>query len=104
MDLKTLLVGTRQTIAGTVYGTIVVLSVVTAGAKAYDEDPWGLAVIGGATVLIFWAAHVYSHGLGESLNLGRRLTGSELRAIARRESPILLAGVLPGAMVVLGAL
>jgi hypothetical protein len=104
MDLKTLLVGTRQTIAGTVYGTIVVLSVLTAGAKAYDKDPWGLAVIAGATVLVFWAAHVYSHGLGESLNLGRRLTASELRAIARRESPILLAGVLPGAMIVLGAL
>lgn len=42
MDLKTLLVGTRQTIAGIVYGTIVVLSVVTAGAKAYDKDPWDL--------------------------------------------------------------
>jgi hypothetical protein len=104
MDLKTLLVGTRQTIAGTVYGTIVVLSVVTAGARAYEKDPWGLAVIAAATVLVFWAAHVYSHGLGESLNLGRRLTASELRVMARRESPILLAGVLPGAMIVLGAL
>ena len=55
-------------------------------------------------MLIFWAAHVYSHGLGESLNLGRRLTASELRAIGRRESPILLAGVLPGVVIVLGAL
>jgi type IV secretory pathway VirB2 component (pilin) len=36
---KTLLAGTRQSITGTVYRTIVVLSVVTAGAKAYDKDP-----------------------------------------------------------------
>ncbi len=104
MDLKTLIVGTRETIAGTVYGTIVVLSVVTAGARAYDNDPWGLVVIAGATVLVFWVAHVYSHGLGESLRVGRRLTASELRAIARRESPILLAGLLPGAMIILGAI
>jgi hypothetical protein len=39
MDLKTLRVGTRQSIAGTVYRMIVVLSVVEAGAKAYDKDP-----------------------------------------------------------------
>ena len=39
MDLKTVLVGTRQSIAGTVYRTIVVLSLVEAGAKAYDKDP-----------------------------------------------------------------
>jgi len=39
MDLKTLLVGTRQSIAGTVYRAIVVLSVVTAGANVIDKDP-----------------------------------------------------------------
>jgi len=33
---------------------------------------------GWTTVLIFWAAHVYSHGFGESLNLGRPLTAREL--------------------------
>lgn len=55
------------------------------------------------TVLVFWVAHVYSHGLGESLNVGHRLTGGELANIARRESSILLAAVLPEAMIVLGA-
>ena len=39
MDLKTLLVGTRHSIAGTIYRTIVVLSVVTAGANAIEKDP-----------------------------------------------------------------
>lgn len=103
MELKRLIAGTRQTIAGTVYGTIVVLSVVTAGAKAFEHDPWGLAVIAAITTVVFWVAHVYSQGLGESLNVGRRLTTSELAAIARRESSILLAAVLLVAMLVLGA-
>jgi hypothetical protein len=104
MQLKMLIVGTRQTIAGTVYGTIVVLSVVTAGAKAFEHDPWRLAVITAVSVVVFWVAHVYSHGLGESLNVGRRLTTGELAQIARRESSILLAAVVPVAMIVLGAL
>ena len=75
----------------------------TAGAAAYEHNPWGLVVIAGVTVLVFWTAHVYSHGLGESLILGRRLSAGELAVIARRESSILTAGLLPGAMIVLGA-
>ncbi len=104
MELKTLIIGTRQTIAGTVYGTIVVLSVVTAGAQAFERDPWSLVGIAGVTVLVFWVAHVYSQGLGESLNVGRRLRTTDLAAIARGESSILLSAVLPVAMLVLGAL
>lgn len=104
MELKTLIIGTRETIAGTVYGTIVVLSVITAGAKAFEHAPWQLAAIAAVTVVVFWVAHVYAHGLGESLSIGRRLTPSELAAIARRESSILLAAVAPVAMIVLGAL
>jgi hypothetical protein len=104
MELKTLIIGTRQTIAGTVYGTIVVLSVVTAGAKAFEHHPWQLAAIAAVTVVVLWVAHVYAHGLGESINIGRRLTTSELAAIARRETSILLAAVVPVAMIVLGAL
>jgi hypothetical protein len=103
MRLTALIIGTRQTIAGTVYGTIVVLSVVTA-ASTVEHDLWRLAVIAAATVVIYWIAHVYSRGLGESLKVGRRLTAAELGAIARRESSILLAAVLPVAAIVLGAL
>jgi hypothetical protein len=102
MQLTALIVGTRQTIAGTIYGTIVVLSVVTA-ASTVEHDLWRLAVIAAATVVIYWVAHVYSQGLGESLKLGRRLTAAELAAIARRESSILLAAVLPVTAIVLGA-
>lgn len=103
MRLTDLIVGTRQTIAGTVYGTIVVLSVLTA-ASTVEHDLAGLAVIAAGTVVIYWIAHVYSDGLGESLKVGRRLRAHELGAIGRRESSILLAAVMPVAAILLGAL
>ena len=44
MDLKELLLGSRDTIAGTVSGTIVVLSVVTAGAPAFEHGSEALTL------------------------------------------------------------
>ena len=103
MTLKTLVLGTRDTIAGTVYGTIVVLSVVTAGAPAFEHGEWNLVVIGAVTVLVFWLAHVYAHVLGESLHHGHRLNRAEVFTIAQRELAIPLAAVLPMTAVALGA-
>ena len=104
MSLGRLLGGHRETIAGTVYGTIVVLSLLTGGAVAYRDDLWRLFAITGVSTIVLWAAHVYSHGLGESVRAERRLTVGELATIARRESAILLAAVLPESAVALGAL
>src|SRR5262245_11884 len=103
-DMESLFLGTREGIAGAVYGTIVVLASLTAGASAYEHDLWRLAGVVAASVLVLWVAHMYAHGLGESLELGRRLTGAERRAIARREVSIALAAVLPLTAVSLGAL
>jgi hypothetical protein len=99
---RRLLLGSSSTIAGTVYGTIVVMAAITAGGPAFEDEPWRLIVIVSATALIFWFAHVYADGLGESIALGRRLDLPELGAIARREVSILLAGVLPTLALVLG--
>ncbi len=108
MDLKAPILetalGSRQTIAGTVYGTILALASLIVGAKPYEHDLWHLSAIVVTTSVVLWVAHVYSHGLGESLEIGRRLTVGELRAIALRELSILLAAVLPVAALVLGAL
>jgi hypothetical protein len=100
---RRLLVGSPSTIAGTVYGTIVVMAALTAGGPAFEDEPWRLIAIVSTTSLIFWFAHVYADGLGESIALGRRLDVPELGAIARRELSILLAGVLPTLALVLGA-
>jgi hypothetical protein len=95
--------GSRTTIAGTVYGTIVVLAVLGAGGKAYKDDLWRLVVIVVTTVLVLWMAHVYAHGLGESLHIGKRLSPAELGSIASRELAIPLAAVGPATILVLGA-
>lgn len=101
--LRRYLLGDRRTIAGTVYGTIVVLSVLAAGARTYEHHLWRLASIAAISAIVLWVAHVYSHGLGESLAAGRRLKVAEVGEIARREYSIVLSAVLPVAAVVLGA-
>jgi hypothetical protein len=103
MNPKALVLGNRRTISGTVYGTIVVLAAITGSAKAVDPNLWSVAVIAAVTSGVLWVAHVYSHGLGESVSVGRRLTAAELAALARREAD-LRAAVLPVFVVVLGAL
>ncbi|MBV9415311.1 MAG: hypothetical protein JO363_10070, partial [Solirubrobacterales bacterium] len=59
--LQRYLLGHRATIAGTVYGTIVVLSVLAAGAHAYEHRLWRLASISATSAVVLWVAHVYSH-------------------------------------------
>jgi hypothetical protein len=103
MRLRRLLHGHTETIASTVYGTIVVLSMLTAGAVSYRDDPWRLVAVVVSGTVVLWAAHVYSHGLGESVRARRRLAAHEILVIAGRESAILLAAVLPVAAIVLGA-
>jgi hypothetical protein len=95
--------GSTATIAGTVYGTIVVLAVLAAGGKAFEHDLWRLVVIVVTTVLVLWMAHVYAHGLGESLRAGKRLDAAELSAIVRRELAIPLAALAPTVALLLGA-
>jgi hypothetical protein len=97
------LFGIEGGIAGTVYGTIVVMATLTA-LYASERDPWRLAVIVWSTALVFWVAHLYAHGLAESISRRQRLSGSELAAIARRERGILLAAVLPSSVLILGAI
>ena len=87
-----------------VYGTIVVLSVVTAGATAFEHHPWQLVAISAVTVVVFWVAHVYSHALAHSVASDEHISLTELRHIARREGSIVEAALPPVAALVLGAL
>jgi hypothetical protein len=102
--VKRLVFGSSGTIAGTVYGTIVVMATVTAGAHGEQTDTGRLAAVVGVTSLVFWAAHLYSDALAESLERGRRLDRAELGDVARHELSIPAAAVAPVAVLVLGAL
>ena len=70
---KQLVFGSPGGIAGTVYGTIVVMATVTAGSNGDQTDAGRLAVLVVVTVLVLWAAHVYTDALGESLERRRAL-------------------------------
>ena len=82
-----------ERLGGFIYGTIVALSVVVAGAKAYPEGPGRVAALVAVTCLVFWVAHVYAHSLGHSAAVGEHLSLAELGRIGRREWSIVLAAV-----------
>jgi hypothetical protein len=97
-----LVFGVGGGIAGTVYGTVVVMATLTA-AYATEKDPWQLAVLVFSTALVLWIAHLYAHGLAESITKNRRLRRGDVKSIAYRELGILLAALPPVAMLILGA-
>jgi hypothetical protein len=67
------------------------------------ENLWRLDSIVAGTVVVLWLAHVYAHGLGESIQLGRRLDRTEFASVARREFAIPLAAVAPVVAIAFGA-
>ncbi len=69
--------GARGGIAGTVYGTVVVMATLTV-AYASEKSPWKLAVLVSTSAFVHWIAH--------------------------RELGILIAAALPCAALVLGAI
>jgi len=102
--VKRLLFGPAGRVAGTVYGTIVVMATITAGSHGPGTDPWRLAIVVAVTVVVLWIAHVYSHALAESLQRGRRLDRAELASVTTRELAIPAAAIAPIAALVLGGL
>jgi hypothetical protein len=97
-----LMFGVGDRIASTVYGTVTAMATVTAFGR--HTQPWRLAQLVAATVIVFWIAHIYAHGLSESIALRRPLRLRALAPIARRELGIVLAAVLPITALVLGGL
>jgi hypothetical protein len=93
-----------QRLGGFIYGTIVVLAVVLAGAEAYPESAGRIAALVVATSLALWLAHVYAHGLAQSVAHDQHLSLAELRHIASRERSIAEAALPPVAALLLGAL
>jgi hypothetical protein len=93
-----------ERLSGFIYGTIVALSVIVGGARAYPHEPGHTAVLVAVTCATFWLAHVYAHALGHAVHRGEHLSFAELRRIARREASVLEAALPPIAALVLGAL
>jgi len=92
-----------ERLEGFIYGTIVVLAVVVAGARAYPDDAGRIAALAGVSSLVLWVAHVYAHALADSVAHDRSLTAAELRYVARREGSMVGAALPPIAALLLGA-
>jgi hypothetical protein len=95
---------TAERLGGYIYGTIVVLAVIVAGARAYPHEVAHIAWLALATAVVFWLAHVYAHAVAHSVARNEHLSLAELRHIARREAAIIEAAVPPLVPLVLGAL
>jgi hypothetical protein len=96
--LKRLLFGRPGGIAGTVYGTIIVMATVAVGA---ETDVARLAVLVAVNVVVLWIAHVYAHALAESVESRRRLNRRELGQVVRHHWAIPAAAVVPVAALLL---
>ena len=92
-----------ERLGGFIYGTIVVISVVIAGAKIYPHAPGHVAAFVAVTTFVLWLAHVYAHGLAQSVTHDQHLSPSELGDVVREEASILEAGVPPIVALLLGA-
>ena len=90
-------------LSGFIYGTIVALSVIVAGAIAYPHSPMRIAVLVSVTCAVFWTAHVYADALGDSVAQGERISFDELKRIARREGSIIEAAIPPVVALLVGA-
>ena len=91
-------------LGGFIYGTIVALSVIVGGARAYPHEPGHIAVLVAVTCLVFWLAHIYADAIGKSVARNERLSVVELKEVAHTEASILEAAVPPIIPLLLGAL
>ena len=92
-----------ERLGGFIYGTIVVLSVLVAGSRAYPDDAGRIAVLVVVTSTVFWLAHVYAHGVADSIGREEHISRPDLRRMARREGAIVEATLPPVVALLLGA-
>ena len=98
--------GRRQTgerLGGFIYGTILVLAVIVAGAKAFEHEAGHIAGLVAVTVVVFWLAHVYADALAHAVAYDQHLSFADLRRIAHREASMLEAAVPSLVALMLGA-
>lgn len=99
--LRLLTVGYGRGIPGAIYGTVIAMSTIAAGAASRGSG--ALAALVATTAVVFYAAHVYAHAVGDSIRSSTPISWASLLDVARREITIPLAAALPVAALLLGA-
>jgi hypothetical protein len=93
MRLRTWLFDRGDNLAGGIYGTILVTSLVAAADGSITI--WRSLGILEVTVIVFWLAHVYAHALASRLDSNEPFSGAGLRRVAAGEWPLLQAAIVP---------
>jgi len=101
--IHAIVLGSGETIAGAIYGTIVVMATIVAGGANDGVGGWQLAVASVVTTIVLGLAHLYAELVAGGIARQRRLTAAERRSVFRREAAIPLAAVLPVVVLILGA-
>lgn len=101
--LRAIVLGSGETIAGAIYGTIVVMATIVAGGANEGVGAWELAVAVVVTTIVLGLAHLYAELVAGGIHRQRSLTTAERALVWRREVAIPLAAGLPVAVLVLGA-
>ncbi len=89
--------------ARAIYGTILVMAVIT--ALSHDDSVTSAQLIAGvlATTFVFWIAHVYAEVLGNRVEGGSGVpTLANIATAARGEWPLVEASLLPVLCLLLG--
>ena len=100
MRLREWLFNRGDNLAGAIYGTILVTSLVAAADSS--DAIWRSLGIVEVTVLVFWLAHVYAGALAWSLDSNQPFSRHGLRRVAGREWPLLQAAVVPSLALIAG--
>ena len=102
MKLRGWLFDRGDNLAGGIYGTILVTSIIAASDSSHTI--WRSFGILEVTVVVFWLAHVYAHALAWSLGSNEQFSRRGLRRVARNEWPLLQAAVVPSIALIAGGM
>ena len=83
-----------------VYGSFLAASVIGVAYESGTGTQTMTASLLGS-MLIFWAAHVWSEVVGERIRLGKAFRARDMLSIARREWPLVEAAALPSILLAL---
>jgi len=102
MWLRRWLFDRGDNLAGGIYGTILVTSIVAAADGSVEI--WRSLGIVEVTVIVFWLAHVYANALAWRLDSNEGFSRANLGRIAAGEWPLLQAAIVPSIALLAGAL
>ncbi len=90
-------------LAGAIYGQILVTSVIAAYSEGDDTDAGTILIGVGATMVVFWAAHIFSALVAERVHQAGDLDREQVARAVAAEWPMLQAALPALIVLALGA-